>query len=271
MLHGLVSRPLAPFRGWRRSARRSGILLTALLASRVWGDAAAPTAVASQHASQAESQAQSSTGTQTSSAGEIAAGYERLDAFTQGLQTLQADFHQTLRDGRGRTVEESEGTLSLARPGRFRWDYRKPHIVQVVSDGTRLWQYDQDLQQVTVRKVDATLADTPAMLLSGRGSLRDSFVVKRTESSGSLFWVVLQPKRADTDFREVRLGFEAASLNSPGNLKAMELADKLGQTTNLDFEQLKRNPRLDDGRFGFQVPPGVDVIGETAPAGPALH
>jgi len=215
------------------------------------------------------------TSTRVPSSANVEAGYRRLDAFTQGLQSLEADFRQTLRDGRGRVVEESEGTLSLMRPGRFRWDYRKPHVVQVVSDGTHLWQYDQDLQQATVRAVDNSLADTPAMLLSGQGSLRDSFVVTGTEVADGLSWVVLRPKRADTDFRMLRLGFEGLPLGTPGSnekglnegglknsvLKAMELADKLGQTTTLEFLQVRRNPPLNDGRFDFKAPAGVDVIG----------
>src|SRR5437870_1909105 len=104
--------------------------------------------------------------------------YARLDEFMSGLRGLQAEFKQTVRDARGRKIEESSGTLALSRPNRFRWDYREPHPQVIVADGEKLWLYDPDLEQVTVRRLDQSLAGTPAMLLSGAGDLRDSFNIE---------------------------------------------------------------------------------------------
>jgi|SRR5215831_2119718 len=183
--------------------------------------------------------------------------YARLDEFMHGLQGLQAEFHQVVRDSQGRTIEESGGTLALARPNRFRWDYREPHPQVIVADGTKLWLYDPDLEQVTVRRLDQSLAGTPAMLLSGEGDLRASFRVENIERRNGTDWLNLIPKRADTDFKQVRLGLR-------GNLLvAMELSDKLGQITELEFSRVQRNPPFDDNRFVFTPPQGVDVIGAT--------
>jgi outer membrane lipoprotein-sorting protein len=96
------------------------------------------------------------------------------------------------------------------------------------------------------------------MLLSGQGNMQDNFSVTQSSQEGGIFWVRMQPKRDDTDFKWVRLGFEGNSL------RFMQLADKLGQTTNLEFSQLERNPALDPSRFTFTVPPGADVIGDTS-------
>ena len=128
----------------------------------------------------------------------------------------------------------------------------------IVSDGARIWIYDSDLEQVTVRKLDETLSATPAMLLSGRSSLADNFNVTQVAQEGTVEWVRMEPKRDDTDFRWVRLGFEGAVL------KYMQLADKLGQTTSLEFSKVERNPPLDPSRFTFTVPPGADVIGDAS-------
>jgi len=194
----------------------------------------------------------------TLAASDPAAGKQKVEGFLQGLQSLQAQFKQILTDRNGLNVEEASGTLAIRRPDRFRWDYREPNEQVIVADGSRIWLYDADLEQVTVRKLDATLSATPAMLLSGQGALQDNFTVTQTTQEAGVFWVRMQPKRDDTDFKWVRLGFDGATL------KFMQLADKLGQTTHLEFSQLERNPALDPSRFTFSVPPGADVIGDTS-------
>src|SRR3954465_10163396 len=95
------------------------------------------------------------------------AGQQRVERFLQGLEGLQAQFTQTLTDRAGKVTDESKGVLAIKRPNRFRWDYRDPHEQTIVADGKRVWLYDADLEQVTVRALDNTLSATPAMLLSG--------------------------------------------------------------------------------------------------------
>lgn len=185
-----------------------------------------------------------------------AAGRQKVEGFLQGLQSLQANFRQTLSDRAGQIVEEASGELAIRRPDRFRWDYREPNQQVIVADGARIWLYDADLEQVTVRKLDDTLSATPAMLLSGQGNLQDNFTVTQLSQEGAIQWVRMEPKRDDTDFKWVRLGFDGATL------KFMQLADKLGQTTSLEFSQLQRNPAIDPSRFTFTVPAGADVIGD---------
>ena len=191
-----------------------------------------------------------------SSASDPAAGRQKVEGFLQGLQSLQASFKQTLSDRAGQVIEQASGELAIRRPDRFRWDYREPNQQVIVADGTRIWLYDSDLEQVTVRKLDDTLSATPAMLLSGQGNLQDNFTVTQTSQEGATQWVRMEPKRDDTDFKWVRLGFEGATL------RFMQLADKLGQTTTLEFSQLQRNPAIDPSRFTFTVPAGADVIGD---------
>lgn len=186
-------------------------------------------------------------------------GFAQVDRFLGSLQGLQADFRQTLTDSKGQVTDRSSGMLSIRRPDRFRWDYREPHQQLIVADGTRIWLYDNDLQQVTVRRMDESLSATPAMLLSGAGNLADNFTVTETSQDAAAHWVMMQPKRNDTDFKWVRLGFSADTL------KFMQLADKLGQITTLEFSNVEKNPPLDPSRFTFTVPPGADVIGDASP------
>lgn len=193
-------------------------------------------------------------------------GKQRAEQFLQGLQSLQAQFKQTLTDRTGQVTDESTGTLAIKRPNRFRWDYREPHEQVIVADGTRVWVYDSDLEQVTVRKLDVALSSTPAMLLSGEGALTDNFNVIDSSERAGVAWVRLEPKRNDTDFKAVRLGFTTGKAQE---LRFMELADKLGQTTLLEFSKFERNPTLDASRFVFKVPAGADVIGDAGEAASA--
>lgn len=184
---------------------------------------------------------------------------DRLEAALQGLGSFRAEFRQTVTDAQGRQTESAAGSVTLAKPGRFRWDYREPEQ-QIVSDGTTVWLYDADLAQVTVRPAAETLAGTPALLLSGQADLRAQFEIADGGDAGGLAWCRLTPREEDGDFRELSVGL------SGGELRVMTLVDRLGQVTRLEFDAIERNPRLDAGLFRFTPPPGVDVVGR-APAG----
>lgn len=186
----------------------------------------------------------------------------RVEGYLRALSSVRAQFTQDLVAADGKVVEHSEGVMSLARPGRFRWDYARPANL-MVSDGQTLWLYDPELEQVTVRRVADTLAGTPAMLLSGQGTVRDGYTVRDGGEAEGLAWVVLVPREASSDYSELRLGFAGS------DLRRMDFTSKLRQTTRVVFRSVERNPSLDPSLFTFKPPPGVDVVG--APAGPAAR
>jgi outer membrane lipoprotein carrier protein len=191
----------------------------------------------------------------------IDSGYDTLDGFFNGLQTLQSDFAQSVQDSRGQVTDKSTGKLLIKKPGKFRWDYAKPNAQTIVSDGQRIWLYDPDLEQVTIRNADLSLEGTPAMLLSGDGKLRDSFEIEHVESRDDMTVINLAPKRNDTDFKLLQVALRK------DQLVAMSLTDKLGQTTLLQFQQFKRNANVADSQFKFTPPAGVDVIDNTTAKG----
>jgi chaperone LolA len=178
-----------------------------------------------------------------------------IEGYLNGLATWSADFTQTIDDGHGKIMRSAAGKLYLQKPGRFRWDYSQPSEQLILADGKKIWFYDKDLAQANVRDMDASLSNTPAVLLSGNGSVSSQFDVTALPPSDGLDWYQLIPKRADTDFQLVRLGFRK------GDLASMFLADKLNQITQLTFSNSKRNAKFASGLFSFVPPPGVDVIG----------
>jgi outer membrane lipoprotein carrier protein len=186
---------------------------------------------------------------------------ERLEAAIQGLAGLRASFVQTVTDAQGVETERAEGTVTLARPGRFRWEYREPAQL-IVSDGSTVWLYDEDLAQVTVRPAEESLAGSPALLLSGQSNIRAEYDIADGGSADGLAWSRLTPKGTQGDFRELDVGIAG------GELRRLRLLDRLGQTTRLEFGHIERNPPIEPDSFRFTPPPGVDVVGRAPAAAP---
>jgi outer membrane lipoprotein carrier protein len=178
-----------------------------------------------------------------------------VEKYLNGLATWSADFTQTIDDGHGKIMRSAAGKLYLQKPGKFRWDYSQPSEQLILADGKQIWFYDKDLQQANVRDMDATLSSTPAVLLSGGGSVSSQFDVTALPPEAGLEWYQLVPKHPETDFQLVRIGFDK------GQLASMFLADKLNQITQLTFTHPTRNAKFAADLFKFVPPPGVDVIG----------
>ena len=188
-----------------------------------------------------------------------AGAIDKLQRFLETTKTMRADFTQIVvaRNGNMRP-QQSSGVMMISCPGKFRWQIDKPYAQLLVGDGKKVWIYDPDLLQVTVKKVDAALGSTPAALLVGgdSGDLEKSFKLREAGESEGLEWLEATPKASDSGFGKLRLGF------SGGELKAMELFDNFGQTTSLLFSHIERNPSLAAAQFRFVPPKGVDVVGE---------
>jgi outer membrane lipoprotein carrier protein len=193
-----------------------------------------------------------------------------LDNYLDNLRTLRTTFLQTLADPHGREIDRATGTLIVQRPGKFRWEiHPQPAGAAdgkasgatagagqlMVCDGVNLWFYDRDLQQVTVKPVDAALSATPAMLLSGAVDVRKSFTITAAGQREGLDWVLVEPNGAQADFRSALFGFEH------GELKRMILEDKLDQTATIIFDKVERNGPVSAGEVSFKPPAGADVIG----------
>lgn len=181
---------------------------------------------------------------------------QRLEDVMSGLQTLRAEFSQTVLDANLNPVRESHGSLMLKRPGKFRWNYRAPFEQVIVADGVNLWTYDPDLEQATVKPLAATLASSPAALLTGSKPITEEFEISEIGPAGELYWIELHPIVQDTDFERVRVALAG------GELDTMELVDNLGQTTRIRFSEVERNVAIEPSQFSFDPPEGTDVIGE---------
>lgn len=180
---------------------------------------------------------------------------DSLRRFFNEVRSYTARFQQVSVDEQQKPIQESSGRLWLERPNKFRWNYDKPRQ-QIVGDGERVWVYDEELAQISVRPMATGLADTPALLLAGRGRIEDAFALKNQGEDGDINWVELLPKRKDSGFEKLRLGFEK------GKLRIIEMLDGLGHTTRYTLRNGEENISIDPARFQFVPPKGVDVVGE---------
>ena len=185
-----------------------------------------------------------------------ASSQERFTDFITGMLTARGEFEQRIFDSNHKLLQESRGVLAFSRPGKFRWSYLKPYAQLIVGDGSKVWIYDEDLKQVTVKKLDQALGSTPAALLAGNNEAMRAFRLSDKGTKDGLEWLEALPRDKEGGFERIRMGF------APSGIQVMELVDGFGQTTVLRFKALERNPKLDPALFRFSPPKGADVIGD---------
>jgi outer membrane lipoprotein carrier protein len=186
-----------------------------------------------------------------------AGGSDKLRHFISSSLSGQANFTQVVQDKKGRKIQSATGTMQFVRPGKFRWVYQKPYEQIIVGDGEKFWLFDVDLNQVTVKKLDAALGSSPAALLSGNSEIERAFLLTDTATKDGLEWLEASAKASDTGFEKITMAF-----NAQGDLVVMELLDSFGLRTELRFSNMQRNPKLPATLFKFVPPKGVDVLGE---------
>ncbi|OAZ99191.1 outer membrane lipoprotein chaperone LolA [Halomonas sp. G11] len=181
---------------------------------------------------------------------------ERLTERLDPLESYQASFEQQILDGSGERLQDARGEMWLSRPGLLRWEVEAPYTQTVVSDGDDVYLYDPDLEQVTVQALDERVTHTPALLLSGQVSeLTESYDVEYEQDSGDDVFTLV-PTSVDTLFEQLQMVFDGDMLTE------LWMTDSTGQRTSITFSNAERNGDIDDERFEFDIPDGIDVIRE---------
>lgn len=182
--------------------------------------------------------------------------HDMLDHFLDNTRSMQAGFQQKLLDNRGLLLQQSAGQFTLKRPGRFRWDYSVPYPQNIISNGKIIWIYDSELEQVSIKPYDQVLSGAPVMLLDQGNRLDRDFRIEDNGLVNELYQVTLKPRKADNEFREIRVGLR------DNKLRSMTLVDAFEQTTVIEFDHLEINAPLDDALFEFEPPKGTDIVGQ---------
>jgi len=178
----------------------------------------------------------------------------QLKAFLKASSSLSADFKQVSFNKAGQAAQSSFGKFYLSRPGKFRWNYQKPFSQEIVSNSDKVWFYDADLEQVTVKKLDDSLGSTPALLLTGQVDLDEKFNLEEQGAEDNMNWIKLSPKNEESGFKYILIGLDN------GQLGGMELSDNFGQLTRIYFSNIQINPSLSESLFDFKAPKNADVF-----------
>jgi len=193
--------------------------------------------------------------------GAWAGGMESLEAFVKNVKSGRAEFTQTVtapaKEGQPSRAKVSTGTFEFQRPGKFKFDYKKPFAQSIVADGQTLWLYDADLNQVTQRAQAQALGSTPAALIAAAPDLRAlqaDFTLESAPERDGLQWVKATPKAKDGQLQGIQVGFQGEAL------AALEIQDSFGQRSVLKFSKVEVNPALGAGTFAFRAPAGADVL-----------
>jgi outer membrane lipoprotein carrier protein len=179
-----------------------------------------------------------------------------LREFLAQTKTARGEFTQQITRGAAQAAPPSSGTFSFARPGKFRWTYVKPYEQVLVADGERLFLFDKDLNQVTVKRISAALPASPATILFGGNEFERDFVVADDGTRDGIAWLTATPRAKDSQFERIEIGFR------DGVPTTMVLADSFGQVSRLTFSRFERNAKLDAALFVFVPPAGADVLEE---------
>lgn len=183
----------------------------------------------------------------------------RMEAFSKGLTSVSGHFTQSVNDANGHRGDESRGTFALEAPRQFRWETTVPYQQTIVADGTKVWVYEPDLEQVSVRSQSAAEAHSPLTVLTDLSQLDGQFSTSEAGEREGLAWLRLVSRAKEPEFEYAELGLDQHSL------QRMVFKDQLGNTTEIRFDDWKRNPAFAAATFKFTPPKGVDVVGDVKP------
>ena len=184
----------------------------------------------------------------------------RLDMFAKGLHSLRGNFSQTVYDAHGNITGSSHGLLALQAPRLFRWQVTDPYQQLIVADGRKVWVYEPDLEQVTVRDQGSEEAHSPLTVLTDLSQLDSEFKTTDAGTRDGLEWLHLVSRSKDPQFEYAEIGFDASGP------RRMVFKDTLGNRTEIAFSGWERNPSLPADTFVFVPPKGTDVVGDATAA-----
>lgn len=183
-----------------------------------------------------------------------AAALDQFKTFVASTKSARGEFsQQQVKASGGKAAVPSSGTFEFARPGKFIWLYQKPYDQLLQADGDKLYIYDKDLNQVTVKKLGDALGSSPAAILFGSNDLEKNFTLSEAGAKDGMEWLKAVPKNQDTTFEQITIGLR------DGTPQAMELKDNFGSVSVLTFRKFEKNPAVGANHFKFVMPKGVDI------------
>ena len=181
---------------------------------------------------------------------------ESFQIYLQNYKQVNGQFTQIISSGQSSNTQFSSGGFWIKKPNKFRWHYSTPYVQQIISNGEKLWVYDEDLEQVTIKDASQSIDSSPLSIILGSTSLDKIFDIVQSVDSDDMQWLKLTAKTDSSNFEFINIGFRS------GLISQMILQDNFGQTTRLLFTGVSLYTPVDDEFFKFNVPEEVDVFEE---------
>ena len=183
-----------------------------------------------------------------------AGAIDQLREFSKSTRSARGEFQQKTLKASGVVAESTSGRFAFSKPGLFRWEVRMPYEQLMVADGEKIYFFDKDLNQVTVRKISDSLGATPAAILFGDTDLAESFDLRESGTRDGLDWIEARPKSKEAGFELINIGLRA------GKPDSMEVVDSFGRKTQFAFRQLESNAKIAAEQFKFVAPAGAEIV-----------
>ena len=186
-----------------------------------------------------------------------ATAIDQFKSFISNSKSAKGEYTQQqmkMVNGNLTVGKTSSGNFKFARPGKFIWAYTKPFEQLLQADGDKLYIYDQDLNQVTIKKIGDAIASSPAAILFGNVDIEKNFTLKEGKLTQGVAWLDAIPKTKDSQFERISIGMKDSLP------VGMELHDSFGQISLIMFKNFEKNPSFSADQFTFVVPKGADVF-----------
>ncbi len=182
------------------------------------------------------------------SAGEVVA---KVQGYYKKASHLKGEFRQELVYDVG-AKKVSHGTLELARPGKFKFDYAKSVgtgiAKSVRSDGTHLWIVNKDNLEIDTKDISHDTTPAAVAVLTGADPTKD-FTAALTTKSGfgddKSTVVELDPKQPSAAYAKIYLVVDPTD----GHIIESAVIDSSGNVNHVYFDKLDPKATVKDSDF----------------------
>lgn len=167
-----------------------------------------------------------------------------------GFENFSATFSQQVIDEERNVLQEGQGKLSVKKPNLVYWQTQQPEESLIVSDGETLWFYDPFIEQATAYRVDASVANTPILLLTSTDeTLWQQYSVSQTNNDDFL----IHSNDINSRVKTLELNFVTDS----AMLKGFSIVDSTGQLSVIKLTNVSIDQAIEPSLFQFILPDGV--------------
>ena len=180
-----------------------------------------------------------------------------INNYLNEIQSIQANFKQTIFSSGNEVIDYSEGSFLLKKPGKIIWKFTAPSIKKIVVHDQKITTYDADLNQVLIVPFSDRYQSSLANILLKNDSLMSYYQISSETEKDNVYSVVLVQKESNNLFKRVKISVVKMHLTK------IKLWDSSGQSIDISFDDIVLNASLSDASFKFSIPKGADVFDQT--------